>query len=91
MRTDDYVMMLNVTVNYITNLVCPVPLKRSVGCLSVPPRRISSSPLGITREELQCIKNLTEENIKLKRLLKAREKELTQKSLDLETVRTEKE
>ena len=43
-------------------------------------------PPGITREELQCIKNLTEENIKLKRLLKIKEKECTQKSLDLEVV-----
>lgn len=49
-------------------------------------RMIHPSPPGITREELQCIKNLTEENIKLKRLLKVKEKECTQKSLDLEVV-----
>ena len=42
--------------------------------------------LGITREELQCIKNLTEENIKIKQLLKAKNKELTQKTLDVEAV-----
>lgn len=47
--------------------------------------------ISITREELQCIKNLTEENIKLKRLLKIKEKECTQKSLDLEVVQTQLE
>ena len=57
--------------------------------LSSLPWETSSFSLGITREELQCIKNLTEENIKLKRLLKAREKELTQKSLDHEAVSQE--
>ncbi len=49
-----------------------------------------SSPtetVSITREELQCIKNLTEENIKLKRILKSKDKELTQKSIDMEAVR----
>ena len=45
-----------------------------------------SFPSGITREELQCIKNLTEENLKLKRILKSKDKESTQKSLDLEAV-----
>ena len=42
--------------------------------------------VSITREELQCIKNLTEENIKSKRLLKSKEKELTQKTIDMEAV-----
>ena len=41
---------------------------------------------GITREEVQCIKNLTDENLKLKRTIKSKEKELTQKNLDLEAV-----
>ncbi len=49
--------------------------------LSSPTERIS-----ITREELLCIKNLTEENVKLKRILKSKEKELTQKALDVEAV-----
>jgi hypothetical protein len=44
--------------------------------------------IGITREELQCIKNLTDENIKLKRMLKTKDKELTQKTLDMEAVRS---
>ena len=42
--------------------------------------------LGITREEVQCIKNLTDENLKLKRTIKSKEKELTQKNFDLEAV-----
>ena len=42
--------------------------------------------ISITREELQCIKKLTEENIKFKRVLKSKDKELTQKSLDMEAV-----
>jgi Mg2+ and Co2+ transporter CorA len=42
--------------------------------------------VSITREELQCIKNLTEENIKFKRILKAKEKELTQKTMDMDAV-----
>jgi len=48
-----------------------------------------SSPtetVSITREELQCIKNLTEENIKLKRILKSKDKELTQKTFNMEAV-----
>lgn len=45
--------------------------------------------LDVRHEELQCIKSLTEENLKLKRLLKSKEKECTQKTLDLETVRKE--
>ena len=50
-----------------------------------------SSPtetVSITREELQCIKNLTEENIRFKRMLKAKEKEFTQKTFDMEAVST---
>jgi len=47
---------------------------------------IKSISLGITREELQCIKNLTEENIKLKRILKSKDKELTQKTFNMEAV-----
>ncbi len=42
--------------------------------------------VSITREELQCIKNLTEENTKFKRILKSKEKELTQKTMDMEAV-----
>ncbi len=42
--------------------------------------------IGLTREELQCIKNLTEENMKLKRISKAKDKELTQKTFDMEAV-----
>lgn len=42
--------------------------------------------IGITREEVQCIKNLTEENLKLKRNIKLKDKELTQKTLDVEAV-----
>ncbi|CAF2372564.1 unnamed protein product [Rotaria sp. Silwood2] len=42
--------------------------------------------ISITREELQCIKNLTDENMKLKRMLKTKDKELTQKTLDIEAV-----
>ena len=48
-----------------------------------------SSPVetvSITREELQCIKNLTEENIRFKRVLKSKEKELTQRTFDMEAV-----
>lgn len=48
-----------------------------------------SSPtetVSITREELQCIKNLTEENIRFKGVLKTKEKELTRKTLDMEAV-----
>lgn len=48
-----------------------------------------SSPVEtvtITREELQCIKNLTEENIRFKSILKAKEKDLTRKTLDMEAV-----
>jgi hypothetical protein len=47
---------------------------------------LSLSQIGLTREELQCIKNLTDENLKLKRMLKAKEKDLTQKTLDMEVV-----
>jgi hypothetical protein len=50
-------------------------------------RKFSGISIGITREEVQCIKNLTDENLKLKRNLKAKDKELTQKSLDMEAVR----
>ena len=42
--------------------------------------------IGITREEVQCIKDLTDENLKLKRNIKAKDKELTQKNLDMEAV-----
>lgn len=42
--------------------------------------------LGITREELECIKNLTEENIRLKRVLKSKDKDLVQKTLNIEAV-----
>ncbi len=42
--------------------------------------------IGLTREELQCIKNLTEENMKLKRISKSKDKELTQKTFDMEAV-----
>ncbi|CAF0796513.1 unnamed protein product [Rotaria sp. Silwood1] len=42
--------------------------------------------ISITREELQCIKNLTDENMKLKRLLKTKDKELSQKTLDTEAI-----
>ena len=48
---------------------------------SSPPETVS-----ITREELQCIKNLTEENIRFKGVLKAKEKDLTRKTLDMEAV-----
>ena len=41
---------------------------------------------GITREELQCIQNLTDENIQLKRVLKTKSKELAQKTLEMEAV-----
>ncbi|CAF2882008.1 unnamed protein product [Rotaria sp. Silwood2] len=47
--------------------------------------------ISITREELQCIKNLTEENIKLKRMLKSKDKELTQKTLDVEAIHAQLE
>jgi len=53
-----------------------------------------SSPtetVSITREELQCIKKLTEENIKFKRILKSKEKELAQKTLDIEAVSLKKD
>lgn len=46
-----------------------------------PPETVS-----ITREELQCIKNLTEENVRFKSILKAKEKELARKALDTEAV-----
>jgi len=42
--------------------------------------------VSITREELLCIKNLTDENVKFKRILKLKEKELTQKTMDMEAV-----
>jgi hypothetical protein len=47
---------------------------------------MKSFQIGLTREELQCIKNLTEENMKLKRISKAKDKELTQKTFDMEAV-----
>ncbi len=53
------------------------------------PKSEQSNPtetVSITREELQCIKNLTEENIRFKRILKLKEKELTQKTFDMEAV-----
>lgn len=46
----------------------------------------TTETVSITREELQCIKKLTEENIKFKRVLKSKDKELTQKSFDMEAV-----
>ncbi|CAF4108007.1 unnamed protein product [Rotaria socialis] len=46
----------------------------------------STETISITREELQCIKNLTDENMKLKRTVKTKDKELTQKTLDIEAV-----
>ncbi|CAF1619277.1 unnamed protein product [Rotaria magnacalcarata] len=49
----------------------------------------SIETISITREELLCIKNLTEENIKLKRILKGKDKELTQKTLDIEAVQAQ--
>ncbi|CAF4716779.1 unnamed protein product, partial [Rotaria socialis] len=51
----------------------------------------SIETISITREELLCIKNLTEENIKLKRILKGKDKELTQKTLDIEAVQAQLE
>lgn len=42
--------------------------------------------ISITREEVQCIKTLTDENQKLKRTLKTKDKELTQKNLDVELI-----
>ncbi|CAF1151487.1 unnamed protein product [Rotaria sp. Silwood1] len=51
----------------------------------------SIDTISITREELQCIKNLTEENIKLKRMLKSKDKELTQKTLDIEAIHAQLE
>jgi hypothetical protein len=42
--------------------------------------------LGITRDELQAVKNLTEENIQLKRLLKTKTKEVKEKSTEIEAV-----
>jgi len=52
---------------------------------------IQNETVSITREELQCIKTLTEENIKFKRLLKSKEKELTQKTFDMEAVQAQLE
>ncbi|CAF1679776.1 unnamed protein product [Rotaria magnacalcarata] len=49
-------------------------------------RPSSAETISITREELQCIKNLTDENMKLKRTVKTKDKELTQKTLDIEAV-----
>jgi hypothetical protein len=46
--------------------------------------------IGITREEVQCIKNLTDENMKLKRNIKTKDKELTQKLFDMEAVNRKK-
>ncbi|CAF1415554.1 unnamed protein product [Rotaria sordida] len=51
----------------------------------------SIETISITREELQCIKNLTEENIKLKRSVKSKDKELTQKTLDIEAIHAQLE
>ncbi|CAF1348201.1 unnamed protein product, partial [Adineta steineri] len=42
--------------------------------------------ISLTREELQCIKNLTDENMKLKRTVKVKDKELTQKTFDMEAI-----
>jgi Mg2+ and Co2+ transporter CorA len=50
----------------------------------------TAETVSITREELECIKNLTEENIKFKRILKSKDKELTQKTLDVEAVSLKK-
>jgi len=50
-----------------------------------------SDTVSITREELQCIKKLTEENIKFKRILKSKEKELAQKTFDIEAVSLEED
>ena len=47
--------------------------------------------ISITREELQCIKNLTDENIKYKRLIKSKDKEISQKNLDIEAVQSQLE
>lgn len=47
----------------------------------------SVETVSITREELLCIKNLTEENIRFKNILKAKEKDLARKALDMEAVR----
>ncbi|CAF1105546.1 unnamed protein product [Rotaria sordida] len=47
--------------------------------------------ISVTREELQCIKSLTEENIKLKRMLKIKDKELAQKTLNIEAVQDQLE
>ncbi|CAF1303708.1 unnamed protein product, partial [Didymodactylos carnosus] len=46
---------------------------------------------SITREELECIKNLTEENVKLKRFIKTKDKDLTQKMLDMEAIQSQLE
>ncbi|CAF1494502.1 unnamed protein product [Adineta steineri] len=42
--------------------------------------------ISLTREELQCIKNLTDENMKLKRTVKVKDKELTQRTFDMEAI-----
>ncbi|CAF0853260.1 unnamed protein product [Adineta ricciae] len=50
-----------------------------------------SESISITREELECIKNLTEENIRLKRVLKSKDKDLIQKTLNIEAVQAQLE
>ncbi|CAF1290617.1 unnamed protein product, partial [Didymodactylos carnosus] len=50
-----------------------------------------SDVIGITRQELDCIKTLTEENVKLKRCLKTKDKDLTQKTFDIEAIQAQLE
>ncbi|CAF1214344.1 unnamed protein product [Adineta steineri] len=50
-----------------------------------------SECISITREELLCIKNLTEENIRLKRMIKSKDKDLIQKTLNIEAVQAQLE
>ncbi|CAF1594057.1 unnamed protein product, partial [Adineta ricciae] len=49
-------------------------------------RSSSKDSISVTREELQCIKSLTDENMKLKKMMKTKDKELTQKTLDIEAI-----
>ncbi|CAF0869095.1 unnamed protein product [Adineta ricciae] len=49
-------------------------------------RSSSKDSISVTREELQCIKSLTDENMKLKKMVKTKDKELTQKTLDIEAI-----